>query len=90
MAIGLGGDREAIGNGDALRRELLEHLAKRGVLAADQRNVLDANLAKEADEARAGLRLGFRCLIERSIVQGASPVSSPYLAEPLPPFKLRR
>ena len=59
MAIGLGGDREAIGNGDALRREFPEHLAKRGVLAADQRNVLDADLAKEADDSarRPGARL---------------------------------
>ena len=52
VAVGLGGDGEAVRDADALSGELPVHLAERGVLAADERHVLDAELLEEADVAK--------------------------------------
>ena len=52
VAIGLGGDGESVRDADALPGQLLEHLAQRGVLAADERHVVDADLLEKADVPR--------------------------------------
>ena len=49
VAIGLGGDGEPVRDADALPGQLLEHLAQRRVLSADQRHIVDAELLKKAD-----------------------------------------
>ncbi len=49
VTIGLGGDGESVRDADALPGQLLEHLAQRRVLSADQRHVVDAELLKKAD-----------------------------------------
>ena len=49
VAIGLGGDGESVRDADALTGQLLEHLAQRRVLSADERHVVDAELLKKAD-----------------------------------------
>ena len=57
VAIGLGGDGEPVRDADALRGQLLEHLAQRRVLSADQRHVVYAELLKEADIPGCGHNL---------------------------------
>ena len=49
-AIGLGGDGESVRDADALPGQLLEHLAQRRVLSADERHIVDAELLKKPDE----------------------------------------
>src|SRR5579884_1096514 len=44
VAIGLGGDREAVRDADPFLRERPDHLAERGVLPSDQRNIADSDL----------------------------------------------
>ena len=62
MAIRLGGDRRShSGTFTPLRGELAIHLAERGVLAADQRHVVDADVGKPFDECRFRLSLRIGC-----------------------------
>jgi hypothetical protein len=49
VAIGLGGDGEPVRDADTIAGQLLEHLTQRGVLPADQRHVLDAQILKETN-----------------------------------------
>ena len=49
IAIGFGGDGKPIGHFDAFARELPAHLAQRSILAADERDVIDADLVKPKD-----------------------------------------
>ena len=49
-AIGLGGDGEAVGNLDPLAGQLPIHLPEGRVLAADQPDVANADVAEEANE----------------------------------------
>jgi hypothetical protein len=49
MAVAQGGDRKAVRHADALSRQLAVHLAERGVLAADQRHVANAQILEPAD-----------------------------------------
>jgi hypothetical protein len=53
-AVGTCGDRETVRHMHAQRRELLEQLAQRGVLAADQGNVGQRQFTKPADVADGG------------------------------------
>src|SRR6202008_5141225 len=53
MFVGLGGDGEPVRYADALLGQLLEHLAERGVLAADERHVVDTKLFEEANVGQA-------------------------------------
>ena len=46
VAVALGGDGEAVRHAHPLRRELAVHLAERGVLAADEGDVLHADLGE--------------------------------------------
>ena len=48
VAIGRSSDGEPMRNPDTLPGQLLKHLAQRGVLTADQRHVVDAEVLKEA------------------------------------------
>ncbi len=48
VAIGLGGEREAVRHPDALRRENRIKLAERGVLAADQSNIVQPGISEPA------------------------------------------
>ena len=50
MTVSLGGDGEAVGDVHSLSAELADHLAERGVLAADERDVLDARVREPFDE----------------------------------------
>ena len=52
FVIGLRGQREAVGNADALRTEFVIHLAERGVLSADQRDVVIADALEPAKISR--------------------------------------
>jgi hypothetical protein len=49
MAIGFGGHGETVRHANAMRRQLLIHFAERGVLAANQRHIANADLRKETD-----------------------------------------
>jgi hypothetical protein len=46
-------DGEAIGNANSERHELRDHFAERRVLAADERNVLEPEIAEASDEEHA-------------------------------------
>ena len=60
VAIGRGGDGESVRYADALSGQLLQHLAQRGVLSADERHVVDAEVLKEADVPRCTHELSSR------------------------------
>ena len=49
IAIGFGGDRKAVGHFYAFALQFPAHLAQRGILAADERNVIDANFVEPSD-----------------------------------------
>src|ERR1700722_17575734 len=49
VAIRLSGDGESVREAEALPGQLLEHLAQRRVLSADERHIVDAELLKKAD-----------------------------------------
>ncbi len=65
VAVGLRGDGKAVGHAHAQPRQALEHLAERGILAADQRQVGERQLAQPADVG--GLGLGHRGLAQRRV-----------------------
>ena len=65
MAVRLGRDGETIGHLDALARQFAAHLAQRGILAADQRDVVDADLVKPEDVFRTASRR-----LPRPVLQG--------------------
>jgi len=44
MAVGPGSDRKAVGHAHALRAQFADHFAQRGVLAADLRDIGDADV----------------------------------------------
>ena len=60
VSVGLGGDGEPVRDADALLGQLLEHLAERGVLTADERHVVDAKLFEEANVAEPAHNLILR------------------------------
>ena len=49
VAIGRSSDGEPMRDTDALPGQLLEHLAQRGVLTADQRHIFDAEILEKTD-----------------------------------------
>jgi hypothetical protein len=66
IAIRISGDRKAVRHFDAFGCQFSAHLAQRGILAADERNVIDANFVEPSDvfgPLCAGLcDRGFKCL----------------------------
>ncbi len=60
VSIGGGGDGEPVRHPDPVLGELPEHLTQRGVLATDQRHVLDPEVLEKADEPPWTHDLAFR------------------------------
>ena len=81
VAIGLGGDGESVRHADALPGQLLEHLAQRGVLSADQRHVVDAEVLKEADVPRCTHDLSSRSVSSSGGPAGVVAPQSPYSSQ---------
>ena len=50
--VGIGGDREAVGHAQSRARQLAMQLAQRGGLAADQRHVIQRDVAEPSDVTR--------------------------------------
>jgi hypothetical protein len=54
IPVCFGGDRKTVGHVDSLGCQLSDELAEGSVLAANQRNVLDADFLKPANIAKLG------------------------------------
>ena len=78
VAIGRSGDGEPVRNADVLAGQLLEHLAQRSVLAADERHVLDADLLEKADVPGRTHDLSSHCA-PRTPVRRLLPHTAPHL-----------
>ena len=52
VTIGVGRDRKAVGHSNTLRHEFAVHLAQRGVLTSNQRDVINARFGKPANLRR--------------------------------------
>ena len=73
VAIGRSGDGEPVRHTDALIGQLLQHLAERCVLPADQWHVVDAEVLEEADIPRCAHDLSSQTRrATRTAVQGAT------------------
>ena len=85
VAIGRGGDGESVRHADALPGQLLDHLAQGGVLSADQRHVVDAEVLKEADVPRCTHDLSSRSVSGSRGPAGVVALTTPYLSQCQPP-----